>query len=493
MGFLFNFFVAAFAAIGSFLFGYDSGIIGSVISPNFIQFHSYFNNPGPNITGAIVSTFAGGCFFGAWAAGAMADRIGRKRTIQVGSLVAVIGCSLQTGARNVSYLLVGRVVAGLAIGVLSMIVPLYQSEISPPHLRGFLTGMTQFMIGLGFLAANWIGYGCQFFQTDAQWRVPLGVQIAPAVLLFIGMLFLPFSPRWLIKQGREDEAKRSLEILHGTSTNQEFIELEYREMVEQIKYEEEHLTAKLSDLWATKAMLKRTLTGMGIQICTQFTGINVSAYFQPSLYAALGYSGNQILLITGINGLLGTVVTFTFISLFLDRFGRKPPLIIGAIGMVISLSVEAAINARFASGSNPAAQKAGVAFIIIFGSLFFSISFGPVSWVYQSEIFPMRVRALGTSVSTMANWACNVLISQISPIGLANLGYKFYIVFIVANTINGLVVWLFFPETKGKTLEEMDAIFGDQVIPHALEQKHPEAHEKGSSEKVDAFHQEVIV
>ncbi|KAJ6514761.1 general substrate transporter [Mycena vulgaris] len=472
MGLFFNFSVALFSALGSFLFG-DSGVIGSVVSKQFDFFHVFFHQPGDNIIGAIVSTFAGGCFFGAAAAGSLATRVGRKRTIQIGALVAMLGCSLQTGAKNVSYLIVGRLIAGLAIGCLSMVVPLYQSEISPPAMRGFLTGLTQFMISLGFLVANWVGYGCQFIRNDAQWRVPLGVQIFPATLLFLGMFVLPFSPRWLVDQGRHEEALAVVQLLHGNKQNQEFIELEFAEMLEQIQYEKENISTKFSDLWSTKPMLRRTLTGIAIQVCTQFTGINVSAYFQPTLYAALGLSGSKILMITGINGALGAVVTLIFIYFILDRVGRKPPLIFGAVGMAISLAVEAAINAKWGGedSTNHAAQTAGVAFIIIFGSLFFSVSFGPVSWVYQSEIFPMRIRAIGTAVCTCANWACNVLISQVSPIGMSRLKYKFYILFVVTNIVNGLVVFFFFPETKGKSLEEMDAVFGDQVIPHALETK----------------------
>jgi len=352
-----------------------------------------------------------------------------------------------------------------------MVVPLYQSEISPPAIRGFLTGLTQYAIGLGFLVAYWIGYGCQFINNDAQWRVPLGVQVFPAVLLFVGMFLLPFSPRWLISQGRNEEALATIKRLHadGTKESTEFIELEFSEMVAQIKYEKEHLTAKVSDLWATKPMFRRTATGMLIQICTQFTGINVAAYFQPTLYRALGLSGSRVLLITGINGLLGNIVTAFFVYFILDRVGRKPPLLWGAVGMTISLAIEAAINAKFPgdTSTNRAAQQAGIAFIILFSTLFFSTSFGPVSWVYQSEIFPMRVRAIATAVCTCANWASNVLISQISPIGMTKLGYKFYILFVCTNAANFFIVWFLFPETKGKTLEEMDAVFGDQAIPHA--------------------------
>jgi len=216
-------------------------------------------------------------------------------------------------------------------------------------------------------------------------------------------------------------------------------------MLEQIRYEKENISTKFSDLWSTKPMLRRTLTGIAIQVCTQFTGVNVSTYFQPTLYRALGLSGSKVLMITGINGALGSVITLVFIAFVLDRVGRKPPLIIGAAGMAISLSIEAAINAKWGgeNSHNQAAQTAGVAFIIIFGSLFFGASFGPVSWVYQSEIFPMHIRAIGTAVCTCANWACNVLISQVAPIGMSRLQYKFYILFVATNIANGLIVILF--------------------------------------------------
>ncbi|KAJ7787726.1 general substrate transporter [Mycena olivaceomarginata] len=481
MGLFYNFSVCLFSALGS-----DSGIIGSVVSKQFDLFQTYFHNPGPSKNGC----FAGGCFFGAAAAGSLATRIGRKRTIQLGALVAILGCSLQTGARNVSYLIVGRLIAGLAIGwyVPCPVVPLYQSEISPPEIRGFLTGLTQFMISIGFFG---VGYGCQFLRTDAQWRVALGIQIFPAALLFLGMFILPYSPRWLVEKGRNDEAFVIVQRLHGTKDNEEFIALEFAEMKEQIRYEQENYSTQFSDLWSTKPMLRRTLTEWRYRFAPSLPGSMFPLTSnQRVIYAALGLSGSKILMITGINGALGAVVTIIFIYFFLDRVGRKSPLILGSFGMAISLAVEAAINAKWGGvdSTNHPAQTAGVAFIIIFSSLFFSTSFGPVSWVYQSEIFPMRVRAIGTSVCTCANWASNVLISQVSPIGMARLQYRTHAFLLLAAVdenirkdstssswsrilLNAFIVLFFFPETKGKTLEEMDAVFGDQVIPHALETK----------------------
>lgn len=228
------------SAIGSFLFGYDSGIVGSVISPAYVHFHDYFNAPSEGVLGAIVSLFAGGAFFGAIMAGYTADKIGRKRTIQLGSIIAIVGCTIQTAAVNVGMLIAGRFIAGWSIGVLSMIVPMYQAEISPPHARGLLSGWTQLMIGWGFFIANWVGYGCNFINGDGQWRIPLGIQIIPAILLLFGMFVLPYSPRWLAKQGRHDEARSTLFRLHGgrKSAREDVVEAEFQEMLTQIEWGE---------------------------------------------------------------------------------------------------------------------------------------------------------------------------------------------------------------------------------------------------------------
>ncbi|ELU45928.1 sugar (and other) transporter domain-containing protein [Rhizoctonia solani AG-1 IA] len=376
------------------------------------------------------------------AAGWLADRIGRKRTIQAGSLVAVLGCSLQTGAQNISYLMVGRAIAGISIGCLSMIVPVSSSRCSS--------------------RSSGVGYGCQYIDNEAQWRIPLAIQVVPAILLLVGMFFLPFSPRWLVEKGRNEEAFQVIQRLHGNEQNAELIKLEFADMVEQIKHEKVNMSSKLSDLWATKSMLKRTLTGVAVQVCCQLSGtsephhsytkrlnntllkpgINVIAYYQPSLYKAIGV-GRRLPLIIGAFGMAGCLAIEVHF-----RYLRLSPIYL--------LARQAAINAKFPgeASNNTAAQRAGVAFIILFGSLFFSTSFGPVSWVYQSEIFPMRVRAMGTSIATMIGW-------------------KFYLVFICTNIVNGkshgALFIAGFPETKGKTLEEMDAVFGDQAIGHALE------------------------
>ncbi|RDB25726.1 High-affinity glucose transporter [Hypsizygus marmoreus] len=478
MRLFFNIFIAAFSSIGAFLFGYDSGIIASVITME--RYLARFGND-PSIRGAVVSTFNGGCFFGAMGAGWANDKFGRKRTIPIGCLFAIWGCSMQAGASNVATLLIGRIIGGLAIGVLSMTVPLYNTEIAPPKIRGFLVGLTQQMIGFGFIVANWVGYGSQYINSDTSWRLPLGLQIAPAGLLFVGIQFLPFSPRWLLEVGRDEEAKKVVYQLHGEA-NKETAEEEYRQMHDTIKAEASIRSRRISDLWATRPMLRRTFVAVGVQVFCQFTGINVINYFGPQMYESLGVTGDKALLVQGIYGAVGPIANLFFITLILDRVGRKKPLMFGAASFVATFSILAAIVATNPPGdpnSSAAAQRAGIAMIFL-TSIFFSVSFGPVSWVLASEVFPTNTRSIGTSVVTCANWAFNTLIGQVSPLAMTNVKWKFYMLFVSLNLVDFIIIALFFPETKGKTLEEMNAVFGDEIDTTRVSAEKSSSDEKGS-------------
>ncbi|KAI1796985.1 general substrate transporter [Ganoderma leucocontextum] len=486
MGKAYNIFLAIFCAIGSFLFGYDSGIISSVIT--FSSFKSFVNNPGnyDSLSGAVVSTFTGGCFFGAATAGWTNDKLGRIRTVQLGAAISLWGCAMQAGANSFATMLIGRIVAGFAIGVLSMTVPLYNTEIAPPKHRGFIVGITQQMLGIGFIVANWVGYGCQFLTGNSQWRLPLGLQLAPAFLLLIGSPFMPQSPRWLLEHGHDEEARAVVHRLHGNDpATRDEADAEFAEMQETIKAETVVRSRSLTDLWATRGMLRRTFIAVGVQVFSQFSGINVLNYFGPSMYRALGLSAGKSLLVQGIYGAVGPITNFFFITLLLDTVGRKKPLMVGAGSFVVTYSILTAIVASFPpdESTNLAAQRAGIAMIFL-TSIFFSLSFGPVSWVLASEVFPTRTRSMGTSVATCANWAFNVLFSQVSNIAISKISWKYYLVFIVLNAVDFVIIALFFPETKGKTLEQMAELFGDEVDTHDV-LKSASAHEKLDHEKLD--------
>ncbi|KAF8807060.1 hypothetical protein BYT27DRAFT_7242680 [Phlegmacium glaucopus] len=340
MGLLFNVAVAVFSSVGAFLFGYATGIISSILTMD--HYIAHFGND-PNIKGAVVSTFNGGCFFGAAGAGWANDKWGRKRCIQIGCLFSLWGVAMQAGADNVATLLIGRIVGGFAIGILSMTVPLYNTEIAPPKIRGFLVGLTQQMIGIGFIVANWVGYGSQFINSDISWRMPLGLQMVPAGLLLMGTQLLPFSPRWLLEVGRDEEAREVVYKLHGNDRLS--ADREFKHMYDTIKAELSVRSRRLSDLWATRAMLRRTLVAIGVQAFTQFTGINVINYYGPQVYTSLGVTGERALLVQGIYGAVGPIANLFFIVFILDRVGRKKPLMFGASSFVVTFSILAAILA----------------------------------------------------------------------------------------------------------------------------------------------------
>ncbi|KAJ2819789.1 high affinity glucose transporter, partial [Coemansia sp. 'formosensis'] len=205
--------VGGVSAIGGFLFGYDTGVISSVLEMDYWK--TYFHNPGSVGVGVIVSLLTAGCFVGSLCAGWIADRFSRKRAIMAACVVFCLGAAIQCGARNRAMLIVGRFIAGLGVGVLSMSVPVFQSEIAPPHIRGRLVSLQQWAITWGILVAFWIDYGCHFIKSDASWRIPIGIQIVPAIILFVSMIFMPYSPRWLVDNDRIDEAQEVLARLRS--------------------------------------------------------------------------------------------------------------------------------------------------------------------------------------------------------------------------------------------------------------------------------------
>jgi sugar porter (SP) family MFS transporter len=364
---------------------------------------------------------------GAALAGWVNDRFGRRIAIQLGAVIALWGCAMQGGANNFATLLIGRIVGGFAIGILSMTVPLYNTEIAPPKIRGFIVGLTQQMLGIGFIVANWVGYGCQYIGSNTSWRLPLALQMVPAFLLLVGIQFLPNSPRWLIEVGREDEARQVVQKLHGGSTasDNDNANEEFAVMAESIRAEKAYQSHNVTDLFATRAMAHRTLVACGVQIFGQFTGINVINYYGPQMYESLGLSEDKTLLVQGIYGAIGPIANLFFIIFLLDRVGRKKPLLYGAASFIVTFSILAAIVAKYppveGQQGNLAAQRAGIAMIFL-TSVNFSLSFGPVSWVLASEVFPTRVRSVGTSVATCCNWAFNVLLSQVSPLAMSDIG-----------------------------------------------------------------------
>lgn len=269
----YNLYCSIFATTGSLIYGYDSGIISTTLGQK--TFPSYFNYPSDNLTGAIVSTYSGGQGIGNLAGGYLGDKLGRKRTIWLASTLALIGAILQTGAVNIPMFLVGRIIAGFAIGLVYAVASIYNAEIAPPKIRGVMVAMQTLLIASGYALSNWVGVFGSFAKGNASWRIPLGIQCVPAIVLIIGLYWLPESPRWLLQNGREAEAHAIVKQLHrDESGDSTFADREFNQMKQQIEYEREVTLRSWTQLFTQPSIRRRLILGILLQVFLQTTGVN---------------------------------------------------------------------------------------------------------------------------------------------------------------------------------------------------------------------------
>ncbi|KAE8146354.1 general substrate transporter [Aspergillus avenaceus] len=453
-----------FATLGSFLFGYDAGVIASTLEQ--VDFQTRFNHPSDAATGGIVASYNGGAILGSVLVSYISDPFGRRPVIFIGGVLASLGAALQAGAVTVAMLIAGRLVAGLAIGLMSSAIPVYCSEVSPPRIRGFLGSMQQWMIGLGVVVAQWTGYGCSLHTGSFTWRFPLAIQAVPAVILCCGVWFLPESPRWLIEKGHAEAGREVLTRLHVNRNNSDtqLVESEFAQISNSIAEEKRLAVHSWRQLLLQARWRRRILLACGIQAFTQCSGTNIISNYNPSLYRALGLKDPTPLMIQGIWGALAQFWNTIFIG-FIDRVGRRKLLIPSLLGMGATMCIEAALaqaNGGFHDPSaNPNAVRAAIAMFFIF-SIFFT-SLGLISWIYPSEIFPTAIRARGSSLATATNWSLNLVFAQCTPIARSHMGFNYFYCFLAFNWVAAVLVLGFYPETAGKSLEEVEYVFSGSL------------------------------
>ncbi|OJJ51676.1 hypothetical protein ASPZODRAFT_148918 [Penicilliopsis zonata CBS 506.65] len=441
--------ICSFAALGSFLFGYDSGVIASTIAQK--AFLARFGSPtlSDAVAGAIVSSYTGGAILGSLSVSVLCDAYGRRAVICLGALLATLGAALQAGAASIAMLIVGRLLAGLAVGGMSTAIPVYCSEISLPAVRGMLISTQQWMIGVGIMVAQWVGYACSLRTGDFTWRFPLGLQVIPAVVLCVGIWQLPESPRWLIEHdGREEAGREILVRLHGA----ELAEKEFQSA------SQKQLSSRSTLGHFGSKEYRRILLACGIQLFTQTSGTNMIQNYGPRLYTTLGLQTSTSLLIIGVWGLLAVVWNTLFMLFIVDRFGRRTLLIPSLLGMACTMAVEASLAGYYLAsserGNNANALRAAISMFFVFTICYTSL--GLISWIYPAEIFPTALRARGAALATATNWSFNLLFTQCSPLALSHLGYKYLYCFVAFNFLAAALVWLFFPETRGLSLDVDD-------------------------------------
>ncbi|KAK2626783.1 hypothetical protein QTJ16_003958 [Diplocarpon rosae] len=484
--------ICAFASFGGIFFGYDSGYINGVIGSDlFIHLIE-----GSNATvlkssnqSLIVSILSAGTFFGSLIAGDVAERIGRKWTVIMGCLIYILGVVIQMltgiGGSALGIIVGGRVVAGIGVGFESAIVILYMSEICPKKVRGALVAGYQFCITIGILLAACVNYATEKRSDTGSYRIPIGIQFAWGLILAGGLLFLPDSPRYFVKRGRLEKASNALSRLRGQPVESEYIQNELAEIIANEEYERSVIPATgivgswlacfSGSLWSAKSNLRRTILGTSLQMMQQWTGVNFIFYYSTPFLQSTGAIGNPFIisLIFTLVNVCSTPISFYTV----EKFGRRPLLVFGALGMLICQFLVAIIGVTVgfnhthlignpaddvSRANNISAVNAQIAFIAIF-IFFFASTWGPGAWILIGEIFPLPIRSRGVGLSTASNWLWNTIIAVITPymVGEDHADLKSSVFFVWGGLCTAAFVYAYFlvPETKGLSLEQVDRMF----------------------------------
>jgi sugar porter (SP) family MFS transporter len=436
---------SAIAAVGGILFGFDTGVISGAILFITKQWHL----SGGQAEFATSSVLIG-AILGAVAGGALGDRLGRRLSIVGATVLFLIGTVIVSVATGMAPFVIGRLFIGSAIGVASFMVPLYISEIVPARVRGGMVSLNQLAVTIGILVAYGVNY---VFSHSENWHAMFAVGAIPGLVLLVGMFLLPESPRWLVAQRRNDDAADALKKIRGRSdVGGEVAGIE-REI-------EAETGGRLSDLLAPSLRLP-LLIGIGLAVLQQAIGVNTVVYYAPAIFkaAGLGSATASIAATTGL-GVVNVVMTVVAIWL-LDRAGRKPLLLWSAAGMTVALVVlGAGFALRGGQGSPPGAlgRITGISLMVYIAA--FAVGIGPVFWLLIAEIYPLKMRAVAMSAATVANWAANYVVAA-TFISLAHLFGDAGIFWLYAamGVLTFAFVLALVPETKGKTLEEVQAIF----------------------------------
>ncbi|KAJ6013429.1 hypothetical protein N7540_008020 [Penicillium herquei] len=467
--------LTAVAYLGSLLFGYDTGVMSSVLALD--SFKKDFGLPlstsgfasakNSQVSSNVVSLLTAGCFFGSIFAAYINDRIGRRYSLMIFSLIFLVGAAMQVGAHHeIGLIYAGRVVAGLGIGGMSSITPVFVSENCPPEYRGRIAGLFQEFLVIGSTFAYWLDYGVSLRIPEGtkQWRTPVAIQLIPGGLMLIGLFFLKESPRWLMKQGRREEALTSLAYIRNEPEDSEEVQKEMAEIHAAI---EEELLLTEGVTWKEclqKSNRYRFFLAFFIMFWQQFSGTNSIGYYAPQIFESIGISStNSSLFATGIYGTVKVVATAIFLFVGIDRWGRKRSMMGGAAWMAIMMFILGAVLAT--KPPNPDATSVSSASIAMVTMIYlyvigYSFSWGPTPWVYLGEIFPTRLRSYGVGLGAATQWLFNFVITEVTPRAINKIGWKTFIMFGVFCTAMGVFVTLFVKETKGRTLEDMDLIFG---------------------------------
>ncbi|CCE64363.1 hypothetical protein TPHA_0H01570 [Tetrapisispora phaffii CBS 4417] len=462
-------------AFGGFIFGWDTGTIsGFIRQTDFIRRFGQTRSDGTSYlsnvrTGLVVSIFNIGCAIGGIVLTKVGDVYGRKIGLYFVVTVYIIGIIIQIASINKWYqYFIGRIISGLGVGGIAVLSPMLISEVSPKQLRGTLVSCYQLMITAGIFLGYCTNFGTKNYSNSVQWRVPLGLSFAWALFMIIGTSFVPESPRFLVETGRIEEAKRALAKTNKTSPDSSFVLVELEKYEAAIEAETVAGKAGWSELVTGKPqMFRRTIIGMMIQSLQQLTGANYFFYYGTTIFQAVGLSDSfETAIVLGIVNFAST-----FVALYVvDRYGRRNCLLWGCVGMVCCYVVYASVGVTrlYPNGqSQPTSQGAGNC-MIVFACFFifcFATTWAPIAYVIVSETYPLRIRGKAISIANACNWIWGFLISFFTPFITSAINFYYGYVFMGCMVFAYFFVFFIVPETKGLTLEEVNEMYEENVLP----------------------------
>ncbi|KAI0771581.1 general substrate transporter [Trametes elegans] len=456
--------IAFVAGTGFTLFGYDQGVMSALLTAK--QFEDVFpqvvvDDAHPNhatLQSFVVAIYEIGCLIGALANLWVGDWLGRRKTIVAGGVIMIIGAILQTTSFSYAQMVVARIITGLGNGLNTSTVPSYHAECSPAARRGSLIMIEGSLITFGIMISYWLDFAFYWVSgSSAQWRVPISLQIIFAVIMIAGISFLPESPRWLAKHGRNAEALAVISALDGKPITDPQVQQTYHGIREAISAESQFTSDKtpLRELFTNgrSQNFRRAALGVVVQCFQQISGINLITYYATLLFERLGIDDTKARIIAAANGTEYFLASLIAIVL-IDRVGRRPLMLFGAVGQMVTMVLLAILGSIDTSGT----QVASAVLLFVFNS-FFAIGWLGMTWLYPAEIVGLRIRAPANAFSTASNWTFNFMVVMVTGPSFNNIGWGTYIVFAALNAFIVPVVYFFFPETAGRSLEDMDVVF----------------------------------
>ncbi|KAK2630083.1 hypothetical protein QTJ16_000903 [Diplocarpon rosae] len=455
--------ISTIATNGFLLFGYDQGVMSGIIAAD--PFNAYFPETKDNSVyqGFVTAIYEVGCLLGAVFILAFGDNTGRRRAMMLGGIIMIIGVIIQVSAmkghRATAQFIIGRTITGFGNGINTSTIPTYQAECSRTTNRGLLICIEGGVIAFGTMIAYWIDYGASYGPDDLTWRFPIVFQVIFGFILIFGTWFLPESPRWLVTKDRHEDAIGVIAALSGLETTSPEVRFQHSIIVDSIK-----ASGHAGGSVPFSALLtggktqhfRRVLLGASSQLFQQLGGCNAVIYYFPILFrSAIGTSQNLALLLGGVNMIVYSI-SATVSWFIIERAGRRKLLLYGTVGQLLSMVLIFTCLIPD-GGKGPSAKGAGVGLFTYI--MFFGATWLPLPWLYPAEINPLRTRAKANAVSTITNWTFNFLIVMIVPVMIDKIKWGTYLFFAITNACFIPVIYLFYPETRKRSLEEIDLIF----------------------------------